>query len=295
MCARSRTHWPSSSERSRTDVEVRWKLRMAAAQREIWTGAQLRRLLAERAGVEMSAASVSALMRQAPKQLKLSTLQALCVALDCQPWRADRGRHHPDRQARPRRQASPAARARAVRRVRARRHRSDPMDGVCADCGHDGKLHARDRCQPCYWRAKHDSAKETCPGCGERWRLRPTAEGPRCHRCIRRARPRKQPTPRRCRRCGQVRRHVAHGLCTACYQRDPLIVGVWVQGAQDRLAERCPDMVRRVRRLAARALRASGLPAAPAPCGAGAARRYRAALSADRRGLGRRPFRAQPG
>ncbi len=66
-------------------MEVRWKLRMAAAQREIWTGAQLRRLLAERAGVEMSAASVSALMRHAPKQLKLSTLQALCVALDCQP------------------------------------------------------------------------------------------------------------------------------------------------------------------------------------------------------------------
>jgi len=66
-------------------MEVRWKLRMAAAQREIWTGADLRRLLAERAGVEMSAASVSALMRQAPKQLKLSTLQALCVALDCQP------------------------------------------------------------------------------------------------------------------------------------------------------------------------------------------------------------------
>ena len=37
-----------------------------------------------------------------------------------------------------------------------------------------------------------------------------------------------------------MRRHVAHGLCTACYQRDPLIVGVWVQGAQDRLGERCP-------------------------------------------------------
>jgi putative transcriptional regulator len=64
---------------------VRWKLRMAAAQREVWTGAELRRLLAERAGVEMSAASVSALMRQAPKQLRLSTLAALCVALDCRP------------------------------------------------------------------------------------------------------------------------------------------------------------------------------------------------------------------
>lgn len=64
---------------------MRWKLRMAAAQREVWTGAQLRRLLAERAGVQISAASVSALMRQAPKQLKLSTLAALCVALECQP------------------------------------------------------------------------------------------------------------------------------------------------------------------------------------------------------------------
>jgi len=114
------------------------------------------------------------------------------------------------------------------------------MEGVCSDCGQDAKLHACGRCQPCYWRAKHDGDKEVCPGCGERWRLRPTADGPGCHRCIRRARPRKQPTPRRCRRCGQVRRHAAHGLCSACYQRDPVIVGVWVQGAQARLGERCP-------------------------------------------------------
>ena len=114
------------------------------------------------------------------------------------------------------------------------------MDGVCVDCGHAGMLHARERCQPCYWRAKHDCAKEICPGCGERWRLRATADGPRCHRCIRRARPRTLPTPRRCRRCGQLRRHAAHGLCDACYQRDPLRVGVWVHGAQDRLGERCP-------------------------------------------------------
>jgi hypothetical protein len=38
-------------------MQVRWKLRMAAAQREVWTGAQLRRLLAERAGTQLSAAS----------------------------------------------------------------------------------------------------------------------------------------------------------------------------------------------------------------------------------------------
>ncbi|MGZ6564787.1 MAG: tyrosine-type recombinase/integrase [Solirubrobacteraceae bacterium] len=114
------------------------------------------------------------------------------------------------------------------------------MDGACADCGRDGKLHARGRCQPCYWRAKRESEKEACPGCSRGEKLTPTASGPRCWRCVRRARPRKQPTPRRCRRCGHLRRHAAHGLCNACYQRDPLIVGVWVQGAQARLDERCP-------------------------------------------------------
>ena len=66
-------------------MRIRWKLRMAAAQREVWTGAQLRRLLAEKAGLEMSAASVSALFSGEPSQVKLSTLAALCTALGCTP------------------------------------------------------------------------------------------------------------------------------------------------------------------------------------------------------------------
>lgn len=66
-------------------MNVRWKLRMAAAQREVWTGAELRRLLAERAGLELSAASVSALLTKQPAQVKLSTLAALCTALECTP------------------------------------------------------------------------------------------------------------------------------------------------------------------------------------------------------------------
>jgi DNA-binding Xre family transcriptional regulator len=64
---------------------VTWRLRMAAAQREVWTGAQLRRLLAERAGLSLSSASVSVLMTHQPTQLKLSTLAALCTALECTP------------------------------------------------------------------------------------------------------------------------------------------------------------------------------------------------------------------
>jgi len=66
-------------------VNVKWRLRMAAAQREVWTGAELRRLLAERAGMHISAASVSALLTKQPSQLKLSTLTALCTALECTP------------------------------------------------------------------------------------------------------------------------------------------------------------------------------------------------------------------
>ena len=66
-------------------MQITWKLRMAAAQREVWTGAQLRRLLAERAGLELSSASVSALFGGQPAQVKLSTLAALCTALQCTP------------------------------------------------------------------------------------------------------------------------------------------------------------------------------------------------------------------
>jgi putative transcriptional regulator len=66
-------------------MKVAWRLRMAAAEREVWTGAQLRRLMSERAGMELSAASISALLTKQPNQVKLSTLLALCTALDCTP------------------------------------------------------------------------------------------------------------------------------------------------------------------------------------------------------------------
>ena len=49
-------------------MKIIWKLRIAAAQREVWTGAQLRRLLAEKAGLELSSASVSALLTKEPNR-----------------------------------------------------------------------------------------------------------------------------------------------------------------------------------------------------------------------------------
>ena len=66
-------------------MQIKWRLRMAAAQREVWTGAQLRRLLAERSGLHLSSASVSALLTKQPAQVKLDTLAALCTALECTP------------------------------------------------------------------------------------------------------------------------------------------------------------------------------------------------------------------
>ncbi|GAA2434952.1 MULTISPECIES: helix-turn-helix domain-containing protein [Mycobacteriaceae] len=66
-------------------MQIRWKLRMAAAQREVWTGAQLQRLLAEKEGLELSSASVSALFTKQPSQMKLATLIALCTALERTP------------------------------------------------------------------------------------------------------------------------------------------------------------------------------------------------------------------
>jgi len=76
---------PRRAHRRGMSMRITWKLRMAAAQREVWTGAQLRRLLAERAGLQLSSASVSALFTRQPSQIKLTTLAALCTTLQCTP------------------------------------------------------------------------------------------------------------------------------------------------------------------------------------------------------------------
>ena len=75
-------------------MQIRWRLRMAAAQREVWTAAQLRRLLAERSGLHLSSASVSALFAKQPAQVKLETLARVvhCVGVHAQ--RPVRGGHH---------------------------------------------------------------------------------------------------------------------------------------------------------------------------------------------------------
>jgi putative transcriptional regulator len=71
--------------RRRRLARIRWRLRKVMAEREVWTGAELGRLMSERAGVALSSASLSALVSKQPSQVKLDTLAALCIALRCTP------------------------------------------------------------------------------------------------------------------------------------------------------------------------------------------------------------------
>jgi Predicted transcriptional regulator len=64
---------------------LEWMLRQVMAQRGIWTGAALAKLLKEKANYRLSAPSISALLTQQPRQMKADTLDALCTALECTP------------------------------------------------------------------------------------------------------------------------------------------------------------------------------------------------------------------
>ncbi|MFB9274723.1 helix-turn-helix domain-containing protein [Cohnella cellulosilytica] len=64
---------------------LEWVLRRVMLERGVWSGAQLLRLLQDKAGYRLSAPSVSALINEQPKQVKCETLDALCTALECSP------------------------------------------------------------------------------------------------------------------------------------------------------------------------------------------------------------------
>ncbi len=64
---------------------LEWMLRKVMAERGIWSGAELVRLMKTKANYSLSAPSISALLNGQPKQMKGDTLDALCTALECAP------------------------------------------------------------------------------------------------------------------------------------------------------------------------------------------------------------------
>jgi DNA-binding Xre family transcriptional regulator len=55
------------------------------ASRDVWSATELRELLVQRAGFELSLQSVDVLIKKQPVQVKVATLQALCTTLRCTP------------------------------------------------------------------------------------------------------------------------------------------------------------------------------------------------------------------
>lgn len=62
---------------------MKWNLRLAAAQRDIWKASQLQRMLAER-GLVISGGKMSALWSGQPVSLKLDDLDVICAVLGCE-------------------------------------------------------------------------------------------------------------------------------------------------------------------------------------------------------------------
>lgn len=63
---------------------MRWNLRLAAANRNIWKASYLQRLLAER-GLVISAGKMSNLWSGKPASIKLDDLDVICAVLGCGP------------------------------------------------------------------------------------------------------------------------------------------------------------------------------------------------------------------
>jgi putative transcriptional regulator len=74
-------------------MALKWRLRQVMADRGIWTGAELGRLMEQKAGYKLSAPSLSALLTEEPRQVKTHTMDALCTALSCTP--SDLWQHTP--------------------------------------------------------------------------------------------------------------------------------------------------------------------------------------------------------
>lgn len=63
---------------------MKWNLRLAAAQRDIWKASQLQRMLAE-AGLVISAGKMSNLWSGQPVTIRLDDLDIICEVLECEP------------------------------------------------------------------------------------------------------------------------------------------------------------------------------------------------------------------
>ena len=153
-------------------MNIRWRLRMAAAQREVWTGSQLRRLLAEKAGLEhVGGVGVGAVHQGAVPGEAVDARRAVHrPGLHSQ--RPVRRRHHPGRAAR-RSRRSPRRHRRRRRRPAAGPCRRSETAGMgkkqrdCAGCGAPVGIIGREHCCRCEREDPRGRSEGRVPGLRE--------------------------------------------------------------------------------------------------------------------------------
>lgn len=64
-------------------MPFRWNLRMVMARKNTWTGAELMRMLEEKAGIKISPAGISRLLNEEQTEIKLVVLDVLYNVLEC--------------------------------------------------------------------------------------------------------------------------------------------------------------------------------------------------------------------
>lgn len=66
-------------------MAIKWNLRKVMAKNDIWTGIELKRKMKDITGYDLSTASISSLINDRPKMIRVDTLDALCTTLNCSP------------------------------------------------------------------------------------------------------------------------------------------------------------------------------------------------------------------
>ena len=88
---------------------------------------------------------------------------------------------------------------------------------ACVNCGHPVRSRETTLCRDCRRGVRQQAARQDCLKCGRPGLLREVTGW--CGHC---SRPRQGKWPPRvCSGCGELRRHAAAGLCSACWQRHP--------------------------------------------------------------------------
>lgn len=110
---------------------------------------------------------------------------------------------------------------------------TQPMMGVCKQCGALRHLHAKCMCHRCYlaWWRQHRQG--TCPQCGQQGLIYKTTG--QCESCYKRVWYQQHKRQGECRECGRMMRIHRKDLCATCYRKSISAYGKCAQCGEQKL------------------------------------------------------------